>query len=122
MKKLIVLLFFVVAFFIWDFHRFLYSTLALETNLLVVQKGSGFNDFKANLISKNDALFATIYYPLYIKYSGVDLKLGAHLINPGTNFIDAVTLLNTNPQDIKVRLPEGGRMEQFVDIINGAGL
>ena len=122
MKKLVVLLLLMVGFFLWDWNQFLDSPVFVTQSVLVVEKGSGLNDFQDKLLTSNKAFFSAVYYPIYIRLNAPSLKYGPHTINAGVKFTDAVTVLSQDPDDIKIRLPEGERLEVFADLLSSVGL
>ncbi len=122
MKKLLLLLLLIVVFLWWDWSRFLDSPVIVSRSVLVVEKGSGLNDFQDKLLNANNALLSAVYYPIYIRLNKPNLKYGPHTIKDGTSFADAIGVLAEDPDDIKVRLPEGERFEVFADILSSVGL
>lgn len=122
MKKLLVVLLLLVVFLLWDWNRFIDSPVVVDRAILVVEKGGGFNDFKDELLNSNSAFLSKIYYPIYIRIYNPALKYGPHTIKDGTSFTDAVAILAEDPDDIKVRLPEGERLTVFADILSSVGL
>ncbi len=122
MKKLLVILLLLVGFLLWDWSRFLDSPVSVSRSVLVVEKGSGFNDFQDKLLGTNQSFLAAIYYPIYIRVYSPNLKYGPHTVKDGIKFTDAIAVLAEDPDDIKVRLPEGERLEAFADVLSSAGL
>lgn len=122
MRKIAIAIVILVVFLIWDYHRFLSSVLNIEKNILVVEQGMGFNDLEAAITNKNEGIFASLYYPLYVRIKAPALRSGPHIIPANTSFESAITILSRDPDNIRVRLPEGDRMELFAEILSKSGL
>lgn len=122
MRKIVLAIILFVVFLIWDYHRFAQSPVALESRVLVVEQGMGFNDLKVNLLKNNQALLAGLYYSLYIRMGAPSLRSGPHTIPANTSLETVVSILGHDPDNVRVRLPEGERMEVFAESLARAGL
>ncbi len=122
MRKILLIVVLFAVFLIWDFHRFLSSPLSLPGNTLVVEQGMGFNDLRGDIIEKNQAFLASIYYPLYIRFTKPSLKFGPHTIPTDTTVESLIVVLGNDPDDVKVRLAEGERIEVFAKTLARSGL
>lgn len=122
MRKILLIVVLFVMFLIWDFYRFLSSPISLDSNVLVVEQGMGFNDLRGDIIEKNQSLLAAIYYPLYIRFTKPILKSGPHSIPANTTVESLVIVLGSDPDDVRVRLAEGERIEVFAKTLARSGL
>lgn len=122
MKKIVFVVFVVALFLLWDGYRFLNSVIVLGQNTIVVERGSSFADLKDQLLNKNSSWLAAVYYPIYIRWYQPVLKYGPHVFKSGATFDQAVAILVKDPENIKVRLPEGERMETFATLLSNSGL
>lgn len=122
MRKLLLIMVLFVVFLIWDFNRFLSTPVSFTANTLVVEQGMGFNDLREDLIKNNQSLLATVYYPLYIKLTSPGLKFGPHSIDTNATVESLIASLGQDPDDVRVRLPEGERLEVFAKTLALAGL
>ncbi|MBP6084906.1 endolytic transglycosylase MltG [Candidatus Gracilibacteria bacterium] len=112
MKKILWFVLFVVLVLAIDFYRFQHAPLIVVRHNLVVKLGDNLGLLVGSLPELSD-FRARNYFALYSKLVDPVMKPGNHVLNSGDSLLDVMAAIASEPEDVKVTLLEGDRLEQY---------
>ncbi|MBP7057423.1 endolytic transglycosylase MltG [Candidatus Gracilibacteria bacterium] len=112
MKKILWFVLFVVLVLAVDFYRFQRAPLIVVRQNLVVRSGDGLGLLARSIPELSD-FRARSYFALYSKLVAPMMKPGNHVLSSGDSLLDVMAAVASEPEDVKVTLLEGDRLEQY---------
>lgn len=122
MKKLLFLLLCLVGVFFYNWRLFISSSVDLVGGKFSVVQGDNLSSVEAALLKGNEAFYPKIMYRVYRNVYPITLKPGTRQFEGGATFVDVYHALEKDVGPVRVRLPEGERLETYADILARAGI